>query len=107
MNQVQQGIVIQYAEDPAALVYALGKHPGKLKELSSIEDPILFAFRVKELEGQVQKTKKTIPSPDTPLRPTGGASVKLSTLDELREEAARTGDYTKVIAYKAKNRETK
>jgi hypothetical protein len=107
LNQAQQGIIVQYAENPAALVYALGKHPGKLKELSAIDDPILFAFRVKELEGKVQTKTSKIPSPDTPLRPTGGSGVKLSTLDELREEAERTGDYTKVIAYKAKTRDKK
>jgi hypothetical protein len=33
LTQVQQGIVVQGAENPALVIYALGKNPAKLKEL--------------------------------------------------------------------------
>lgn len=106
LNQVQQGIIVQYADNPAALIYALGKHEGHLKDLASITDPILFAFKLRELEAKVTKTTKKLPTPDTPLRATGGAGIKPNTLEELRAEAEKTGDYSKVVAWKRQNRET-
>jgi hypothetical protein len=46
--------------------------------------------------------KKTIPPPERTVKGTGRVSGSVdSTLDRLREEAARTGDLTKVMRYKA------
>lgn len=102
-NHVQQGIIVQGADDPALVVYALGKNPKKLEELAKINDPVIFAFKVAKLEAQLRVTNKKAPAPEK--RVSGGKTGAGSTdrtLDRLREEADRTGDYTKVRAYKQK-----
>ena len=53
-NVVQQGVMIQGAEDPALVIYALGKNPKKAKELAKIDDPVKFAFAVAKLESQLK-----------------------------------------------------
>ena len=53
-NVVQQGVMIQGAENPALVIYALGKNPKKAKELAAIDDPVKFAFAVAKLESQLK-----------------------------------------------------
>jgi hypothetical protein len=53
-NVVQQGVVIQGAENPALVIYALGKNPKKAKELAAIDDPVKFAFAVAKLESNLK-----------------------------------------------------
>lgn len=102
-NVTQQGIVIQGSENPALLIYALGKNTARAKELASINDPVKFAFAVAKLETQLKVTnRKAAASPERTITSGGGrlsGSVD-STLDRLREEALKTGDLSKVIAYK-------
>ena len=99
----QQGVMIAGADNPALLVYALGKHPAKAKELAAIKDPVKFAFAVAKLETQMKTTSRTRPAPpapETPIRSTAPSrSAANATLDRLRDEADRTGDRTKVAAY--------
>lgn len=106
LSQVQQAILVKGAENPALLVYALGKNPKMAKELSSITDPVAFAFAAARLEGKLKVTpRKTAPLPETTVR--GSASVSGavdSTLARLEAEADKTGDRTKVIAYKRQQR---
>lgn len=98
----QQGVVLQGAENPALLVYALGKNPKRAKELADIKDPVKFAFAVAKLETQLKVTnRKAAPPPERAVKGTGSLSGAVdSTLDKLREEAAKTGNMSKVIAYK-------
>jgi hypothetical protein len=102
LDVTQQGIIIQGAENPALLVYALGKNEKKAKELAAIKDPVKFAFAVAKLEASMKVNRKSAPAPEKPVagatRP-GGSSVD-SQLSRLRAEAERTGDYTKVTAYR-------
>lgn len=108
LNQTQQGIIVQGAENPAALMYALYKTPGKLKELAEISDPVRFAFAVAKLESQVKITKRTPPPPEKIPSGSGraaGAAVD-SQLERLREEAEKSGDYSKVLAYKRQKKNT-
>lgn len=102
-NVTQQGVIIQGADNPALVVYALGKNPKKAQELSRISDPVKFAFAIAKLEKELKVVnKKTIPPPERTVQGTGRVSGSVdSTLDRLREEAARTGDLTKVMRYKA------
>lgn len=101
-NTVQQGVMIQGAENPALLVYALGKNPKKAKELASIHDPVKFAFAIAKLETQLKVTnRKAAPPPEKTVQGTGRISGTVdSTLDRLRADAEKTGDYSKVMAYK-------
>jgi len=105
-NITQQGVVLQGADNPALVIYALGKNPKKAKELSDIKDPVKFAFAVAKLEKELKVTnRKAAPPPERIVSGTGRVSGAVdSTLERLREEAARTGNMTKVIQYKAQNR---
>ena len=102
-NVTQQGIVLQGSDNPALIIYALGKNSTKAKELASITDPVKFAFAVAKLETQLKVTnRKAAAAPERTIT-TGGGRISGSvdsTLDRLREEALKTGDMSKVMAYK-------
>jgi len=105
----QQGIIVQGAENPALVVYALGKNPEKAQELAAIKDAVKFTFAVAKLEAQLKVSKKSsAPPPEERIAAARGVSGAVdSTLDRLREEAAKTGDFTKVHQYKQKLRDAK
>jgi hypothetical protein len=109
LDVTQQGIVVQGADNPALVIYALGKNPKKAKEISSIKDPVKFAFAVAKLEKELKVTnRKAAPPPERTIQGTGRVSGAVdSTLERLRAEAERTGDMTKVIAYKRQKRAAK
>lgn len=98
----QQGIIIQGAEDSALVVYALGKNPKKLEELAKETDPVSFAFKVAKLESQLKVQNKKAPAPEkrVPGKSGGLSGSEDKTLERLRKEAEKTGDYTKVTKYK-------
>ena len=105
-NVTQQGVMLQGADNPALVVYALGKNPKKAQELAAIKDPVKFAFAVAKLEKDLKVTnRKAAPPPERIVTGTGRVSGAVdSTLERLREEAARTGNMTKVLQYKAQKR---
>ena len=102
LSVVQQGILLQGAENSARVVYALGKNPKRLKEIASITDPVKFAFALAKLETQMKDNRrKAETSPEKGIR--GSANIsggKDSKLDALEREAEKTGDRSKVIAHK-------
>ena len=101
-NVTQQGILLQGLDNPALVVYALGKNPKRAKELAAITDPVRFAAAAGKLEAQLKVTNR--PKPPAPTRPiTSTAPVSGtvdSNLERLRAEAEKTGDYSRVMAYK-------
>jgi desulfoferrodoxin (superoxide reductase-like protein) len=105
-NITQQGVVLQGADNPALVIYALGKNPKKAKELSDIKDPVKFAFAVAKLEKELKVTnRRAAPPPERIVSGTGRVSGAVdSTLERLRAEAEKTGNMTKVIQYKAQKR---
>lgn len=109
LSQTQQGIILQGAENPALLVLALGRNPEKLAELSAINDPVRYAFAVARMEAQlkVSSAKRTSPTTQPEKRVSsdaGSTNPSASTLEQLRAEAEKTGDYSKVIKWKNQNR---
>ena len=101
LSVMQQSILVSGCKAPAMFVYALGKNPAKLAELSAITDPVEFAFAAARLENAVTTKPRTRPQPEgkvTGSAPSSGIGDK--TLDRLEAEADRTGDRSKVIAYK-------
>jgi len=98
----QQGVILQGAENPALVVYALGKNPKKAADLAKITDPVKFAFAVARLEKELKVTnRRAAPAPERIVQGTGRASGTVdSTLERLRAEAEKTGNYTKVLQYK-------
>lgn len=102
LNQTQQGIIVQGADNSALVIYALGKNEKKAKELASITDPVKFAFAVAKLEKDLKVTnRKAPPAPEKRLKGTAPSSGSVdSTLERLRSDAEKSGNYTKVMAYK-------
>jgi len=102
LNNTQQGILLEGAENPALLVYALGKNPKKAKELADIDNPVSFAFAVAKLETQLKVTnRKAKAQPEKTFKSgTKSSGAVDSTLERLREEAAKTGNMDKVMQYK-------
>lgn len=100
---IQQGVIISAADNPAMVVYAIGKNPKKAKELAAITDPVKFCAAIVKMETKDLKvTTRKPPAPET-RAPVGVLSVaggSDATLERLREEAAKTGDMTKVHMYK-------
>lgn len=106
-DDVRMGIIKQGAKDPTTLVYALGRNPEKAKALAEIDDPVEFAFALGELSGKMKVVRGKPPAPE---RKVGGAVPGVAgaadnTLERLRAEAEKTGDYTKVTAYKRQMRD--
>ena len=102
LSVMQQGMIVQGADNPALVVYALGKNPKKAKELASITDPVKFAFAVAKLETNLKvTTRKASSRPEKKISGTGRPSGSVdNTLERLRTEAEKTGDYSKVFQYK-------
>ena len=97
----QQAVILQGASNPATVVYALGKNKSKLDELAKIKDPIQFAFAVAELQNKLKVERRNAPpAPERAIKGSASGSGVDSTLEALRKEAERTGDMTKVVAYK-------
>ena len=71
----QQGVILQGAENPALVVYALGKNPKKAKELAEVSDPVKFAFAVAKLEKELKVTnRRAAPAPERVVSGTGRSS---------------------------------
>ena len=104
-DETKQAILLTAADDPAQLIYALGKNPKKLQDLASIDDPIRFTAEAAKLEAKMKVTKRTPKAtPERKVQGSASATSSESQLDRLREEAEKSGDYSKVIAYKRERR---
>lgn len=106
LSQQQQAIILDGADNPALVVYALGKNKARLEELSKITNPVKFAYAVAKLETQMKTTKrKATAEPEKKVSGNGNLSGTIdSTLERLRKEAEKTGDYSKVVQHKRKMR---
>lgn len=105
LDITKQNVILKYAEKPELIVYALGKNPAKLAKLAKL-DPFQFAKELGKLEGNLKVGKrKPKTQPEKTISSTGSLTGTTDrTLEKLREEAARTGDMSKVMAYKRKKR---
>jgi hypothetical protein len=106
---LQRGIIMGAPEDAAtsaALRFALGSNPARAKALASIADPIKFAMKLAdEIKEMKMTTRKPAPVPERRVAGNvAGAAAVDNTLNRLREEAAKTGNHSKVIAYKNEQR---
>jgi hypothetical protein len=103
LSEVQQAVIVKAANNSAMVVYALGKHPAKLAEISRITDPLKLAAAIARLEGKLTVTKRSGP-PDPERIAQGSASVSAAdgdkTLERLEREAAKTGDRSKIRRYR-------
>lgn len=105
-DTTQQGLLIKVAKDAPTLVYALGKNPKKAAELAAIKDYAEFVAEAVRVEMNVKTSRKPSTTPERAVTiPTGtGVTTADNTLDRLRAEAEKTGDYSKVAAYRRSKR---
>lgn len=108
LNPTQIGIMLQAAspQEAAQLVAALGRTPAELKKLADIKNPIKYTVAVAQLVGKLKVApKKQAPPAERQVRSSaGGATGVDNTLAKLEADADRTGDRSKVIAYKREKR---
>lgn len=106
MNQIQQAVIIKAAQDPAKVIYALGRHPERLKVLAAMQDPIKLAVAIAKLEGQITVNNRRAIEPEAKVR--GSAPLSRGedkVLAKLEAEFEKTGDRTAIMQYKRKLRE--
>jgi len=99
----QQAVLVMAADDPAKVMVALAKNPSKLADLAAETNPIRLAGKIAKLEGTLKMvTRRKAPAIDEPQRGSGRMSQTSSSkrLAKLKEEAEKTGDYTKYFAAK-------
>jgi len=102
LSKIQQGIIVAHADKPELVIYALGKNQKEAERLAAIADPIRFALAIRDLEKEklkVSRKPSTAPEKEVTRSASPSASVDKH-LDKLEAEADRTGDRSKVIAYK-------
>lgn len=102
-------MIINGVKDPALMVLALDQNKKKAKELAEIDDLALFAIELGRLETQLKTSKRKRPPPAEEVveggsSPSGGVDKELQ---RLQKEADKSGDRTKVLAYKRKLRNKK
>lgn len=100
-----QVAIAKYIDEPAKVVLALGKYPAKLDAIAAEPDPVRQLFMIRDLQGAIKvTTRRAAPPPERETIQTGSASLSPSAdkqLQKLEQEATRTRDRSKVIAYKA------
>lgn len=108
LDPTQHAIIVQAAKDPALMVYAIGKNPKKAAELASIKNYVEFAYALGELSKDMKvTTRKAAPAPEGKVS-SGSARISGSVdsnLERLRADAEKTGDYSKVSAYRRQQKE--
>jgi len=101
-----QSAIVLYSEDSAKLTYALGKHPAKMEAIAKEPDFIKALFMLKDLERNLKvTTRRKPPAPEAETIQRGTASATPAKtdahLERLEQAAAKSGDRSKVVAYKA------
>jgi hypothetical protein len=106
LEDARLNVIKNVAKDPNAVVYALGKNEAKAKELAEINDVTVFAHAVGMLEAKMTIVRGgSKPAPEKKIGGTvAGVGAMDNVLERLRAEAEKTGDYSKVVAYKRANR---
>lgn len=108
LSENQQYMAVRALKDAPKMFLALGKHPARLKKLAGITDEVDFIAAIVREEAAMKITGKRAErlKPETRLQggaaPAGGSDA---TLKRLEAEADRTGDRTKVQAFKRSLRE--
>lgn len=97
------GAIIQYADDPAKVVAALAAHPRLLAQIADEPDDLRKLKLMFQMESKVTIKRKGAAAPEagTILKGTANVSGGDKALEKLERDAERTGDRSKLIAYKS------
>lgn len=105
LPELHSRALLHYTKDPAKLVYALHQNPQKMERIAQEPDVIKAILMMNELEGKMKvTTRKKPPAPESESIQRGSAAIATNSekqLEMLEKEAERSGDRSKVVAYKA------
>lgn len=96
------GAIISYADDPAKVVAALAAHPRLLSQIADEPDDLRKLKLMFQMESKVTIKRKGAAAPEagTILKGTANVSGGDKALEKLEKDAERTGDRSKLIAYR-------
>lgn len=98
LSTLQQTVIIQGSQDPAAVTLAIGSRPEKLKELAEITDPVQFAVALGRLEASMSVQKrKPATAPERKISDTARGAPVEKQRDRLIEQSESTGDLTSLV----------
>lgn len=106
LSENQIAILMNAANDPARVIYALGRSSGRLDMLAGEDNLAKFAAMVGALEKDIKVSKRKAPAPETKVR---GATAQFSTsadakrLEKLEKdfEAGKITDRTEIRKLRA------
>jgi len=102
LNDTKRGLLLAHAKDPALLFYAIGKKEQVLQNLAKMENVAEFIWTAAQVERDLKITsRKPSSAPEKSVKGSASTTGADKRLDQLYDEAARTGDLTKVRQYKA------
>lgn len=107
LTDAQLAILIEGADNPAQLLYALGRSPTRLEMLASEDNMAKYAVMIGRMEKDIKVSKKAPPPPESGRVRGATASVSMGDkeLERLEKEAERTRDRSKIIAYNRSKRQ--
>lgn len=95
-----QAAIIHYAEKPEMVVIALARNPELRKQMAEATDPVALG----RLIGTIESKAKTMPKPKSNAASTpevkGNNGAVLNSLEKLKEEAHKSGDWSAYFAAK-------
>ena len=99
----QQGVIVNYANDPAFVVWVLGKNPVALSQLSNIKDPIEYAIKVREIEHKAMDKMKAKPKPSPETVVKGKTALPSSNIQKQIDKLRAEGRISESIALQKKH----
>lgn len=103
LDTTKQNVIINYAENPALVVYALGKNPVLLNKVANITDPYEYVLQIKEIERKATEMVKTKKTPPPPEKIVTGKSAVTSNHEKYLDKLRAEGKITEAIAYRRKH----
>ena len=101
----QQAVIVQSLDNAPLVVLALKRDPKTAKKLAAIKDPLKLAAALGAVEKDLNVTsRKPATKPESHVRG-GGAPDGNAHLKRLEAEADKSGDRSKIVAYKRQQRE--
>lgn len=93
--------------NPQNMIYAIGRQPELLKQLNALDNPILAGAKLLEISQKSQFAPKAPGNPGNSIPAAGGGGVTdlQAELAAAEKEAEQTGDRTKVLEIKERQRE--
>lgn len=102
----QQNNLLFGADNPAGVVYVLGKNPSELERLSKIKNPSRFGAELAKLEARIKRKPSKKPSVKPERIPKGNSGApgsKQAQYEKLRAQGIKKGDLTAAIQFKRAN----